>query len=629
MIAIQDEISKIRNLGLWKILLADKTTKANILWATDAYCDSGEPYCRNRQMTEGLITVCNIHIIRNRAEKALEQQTARTRQHAEVFTPLWICEQMNDHADEALWKDKTWQSYVDSRVLEITCGEAPYLVSRYDVSTGESITIEKRIGLLDRKLRVISENCSTEQEWLRYAMRAYQSTYGYEFQGDNLLIARINLLMTFIEYYTERWKKEPDKKTCQTIANVIAWNLWQMDGINGKIPYCHEESLQQMDLFAFIDQTEEVGQPNCRIFNWRKDRSIEFANITKGEGKMKFDFIIGNPPYQDETLGENVTFAPPIYHKFMDNCFPLATSVELIHPARFLFNAGSTPKQWNEKMLKDEHLKVLWYEADSSKVFANTDIKGGVAITYHNSAENYGAIGTFTAYMELNSISRKVKQYGNFESFSKIILSRTAYRLTEKMHSDHPEALAQLSKGHPFDMSTNIFDRLPQIFFDEVPCDGYNYIQIYGRTNNERVYKYIRREYVNNVSSLDFYKIFVPKSNGSGAIGEVLSTPLIGAPLIGATESFISIGKFDTEMEATACFKYIKSKFARTMLGILKVTQDNPPDKWYYVPMQDFTSTSDIDWSKSVAEIDRQLYGKYGLDEQEIAFIEKNVKEMD
>ncbi len=416
MIAVQDEISKIRNLGLWKILLADKTTKANILWATDAYRDSGELYGRNRQMTEGLITVCNIHIIRNRAEKALEQQTARTRKHAEVFTPLWICKQMNDHADEALWKDKTWQGYVDSRVLEITCGEAPYLVSRYDVSTGASIAIEKRIGLLDRKLRVIGENCSTEQDWLRYAIRAYQSTYGYEFQGDNLLIARINLLMTFIEYYTDRWKKEPDKKICQTIANVIAWNLWQMDGLNGKIPYCKEDGLQQIDLFAFIDKTEKT-QPNCRIFHWRKDRSIEFANIAKGEGKMKFDFIIGNPPYQDETLGDNATFAPPIYHKFMENCFPLATGVELIHPARFLFNAGSTPKQWNEKMLQNEHFKVLWYASDSSKVFANKDIKGGVAISYHNANERYGAIQTFTAFSELNSILRKIRTYNGSVNF--------------------------------------------------------------------------------------------------------------------------------------------------------------------------------------------------------------------
>ena len=138
----------------------------------------------------------------------------------------------------------------------------------------------------------------------------------------------------------------------------------------------------------------------------------------------------------------------------------------------------------------------------------------------------------------------------------------------------------------------------------------------------------MRKDYVNVVNNLYKWKIFVPKSNGSGALGEVVTTPIIGQPVIGHTESFISIGAFDTEEKAQNCLKYIKSKFARCMLGILKVTQDNPPDKWRYIPMQDFTENSDIDWTKSVAEIDKQLYAKYGLTEEEIFFIETNVKEM-
>ena len=344
---------------------------------------------------------------------------------------------------------------------------------------------------------------------------------------------------------------------------------------------------------------------------------------------MKFDFIIGNPPYQDETIGENKGFAPPIYNKFLENAYGIADVVEMIHPARFLFNAGSTPKQWNKQMLEDEHLKVLYYEQNSSKVFANTDIKGGVVITYHDVHENFGAIGTFTAYAELNNILKKVKVHNQLGSLSDIVITRTAYRLTDRMHEDHPEAKGQLSDGHAYDMSTNIFSRLPQIFYDEEPKDGQEYIQILGRENNERVYKYVRREYVNTVKNLYKYKLYLPKANGIGVLGEVLSSPILAEPGVGATETFLSIGYFDKKEESEAALKYIKSKFARTLLAVLKTTQDITPEKWQFVPLQDFTENSDIDWSKSIHEIDLQLYRKYDLDDGEIEFIESHVKEMD
>lgn len=178
-------------------------------------------------------------------------------------------------------------------------------------------------------------------------------------------------------------------------------------------------------------------------------------------------------------------------------------------------------------------------------------------------------------------------------------------------------------------MSSNIFDQLPEIFYDEKPPEKEEYIQLIGRTDNRRVFKFIRRDYVNNVENLDKFKVLVPKANGSGALGEVLSTPLIGRPLIGHTETFMSIGSFETEFEAEAAFKYVKSKFARCLLGVLKVTQENPPDRWKYVPLQDFTESSDIDWSGTVQEVDRRLYEKYALTPEEIQFIEEHVKEME
>lgn len=343
---------------------------------------------------------------------------------------------------------------------------------------------------------------------------------------------------------------------------------------------------------------------------------------------MKFDFVIGNPPYQDETIGDNKGYAPPVYHKFLENAYKIGDVVEMIHPARFLFNAGSTPKQWNEQMLQDPHLKVLYFEQDSSKVFSNTDIKGGVVITHHDNEKDYGAIGTFTAYEELNSILNKIKEHDNFISFSSIVITRTAYRLTDKMHEDHPEAIGQLSNGHAYDMSTNIFERLPQIFYDAKPQDGEEYIQILGRENNERTYKYVRRDYINNVSNFNKYKIFLPEANGMGVLGEVLSAPILCNPMIGATETFLSIGAFEQKSEAEAALKYIKTKFARALLGVLKATQHITPEKWKCVPLQDFTISSDINWSAAIPDIDKQLYKKYNLSDEEINFIETKVKEM-
>ncbi len=351
---------------------------------------------------------------------------------------------------------------------------------------------------------------------------------------------------------------------------------------------------------------------------------------------MKFDFVIGNPPYQEEQESTDIdssskNYAPPVYNLFMDMANQIAEKVELIHPARFLFNAGSTPKAWNEKMLQDEHFKVLEYEPNSDKVFPglSVPIKGGIAITYRDSSKKFGAIEAFAPFPEVNNVVRKVMSFGNFVSLMNIIYSRTSYRLTDFMHHDFPDAITKLSKGHAYDMSSNIFDRLPDVFCDVIPRDGNKYIKILGRCNNQRVYKYIKRKYVNDVENLDYYKVLVPQANGNGTFGEVINGMVIEEPSVGSTETFISIGKFSTYREAEAVKKYISTKFSRTLLGVLKVTQNGNKPVWKFVPFQDFTPSSDIDWSQSIANIDRQLYKKYDLSEEEINFIEANVKEME
>ncbi len=336
---------------------------------------------------------------------------------------------------------------------------------------------------------------------------------------------------------------------------------------------------------------------------------------------MKFDFVIGNPPYQETLEG---TSDKPIYNQFMDEAFKVSDKVELITPARFLFNAGKTPKDWMKKMLNDEHFKVMYYEQDSSKVFANTDIKGGVAITYRDSNKNFGAIGTFTHFQELNEIVKKVVHHAGFSSIDEYIYPQNKFDL-DILYMDYPQYVNVIgSDGKEKRLTTPIFKQLDVFKKEKTNGD----VGIVGLIDNKRYIKYISKKYIEESPIIDKYKVILPASNGSGAIGEVLSTPLIGEPLIGYTQSFIGIGSFDNLEQAEATLKYIKSKFFRTMLGVLKITQHNHKDTFKYVPLQDFTPDSDIDWSVSVADIDKQLYKKYGLSPEEIEFIETHVKEM-
>ncbi|MDD6375665.1 MAG: Eco57I restriction-modification methylase domain-containing protein [Ruminococcus sp.] len=632
--------------GLVGRLLQDKTTRKNILFASDSYADYGDKYKENLQMTEEVLLGFASCDIQPRAYKATAEQTERTRKRAEVFTPAWIVNQMNNHCD-AEWfgrpnvfnhqsgqewtvntepiefpKGKNWKQYVDSRRLEITCGEAPYIVSRYDTATGEIIPLERRIGILDRKLRIVNENAADEDEWFKWAFRAFQSVYGYEYQGDNLLIARMNLLYTLADYIEAKWHRQATQKELEKFLNVICWNFWQMDGIKDTVPLgSPSEVYHQMSLFG-EEEPEELHKDDCKIYDWRGQKSLLFRDRKEGMLSMKFDFVIGNPPYQETTEG---TSDKPIYDIFMSAAFDVGDKVCLITPARFLFNAGKTPKAWNEKMLKDEHFKVLLYEQDSSLIFKNTDIKGGVAITYRDAKQDFGAIFTYTHYKELNNILKRVLAHKDFKSLDYLIYVQNKFDL-DVLYSDYPDYRSIIgSGGKEKRLTTSIFSQL-DVFED---TKSNNSVKILGLIKNNRVYKYILRKYLQKHENLEKYKVILPKSNGSGAIGEVLSTPLVGVPLVGYTQSFISIGAFDEEKEANACLKYIKSKFARTMLGVLKITQDNNKDTWKYVPLQDFTSTSDIDWSKSIPEIDQQLYKKYNLTPEEIKFIETHVKEME
>ena len=353
-------------------------------------------------------------------------------------------------------------------------------------------------------------------------------------------------------------------------------------------------------------------------------KSVGFWKGNTSKQEMKFNAVVGNPPYM---LKQEATSDTPTYHHFMEISYQLGDIASLITPARFLFNAGKTPAEFNNKVLNDEHFTVIKYEPDSSKIFDNVDIKGGIAITMRNAKKHFGKIRTFTSHKELSSILGKVVERDDFTSIIGLIRLQNKFNLNA-LYNDHPEYRKIIgSNGREKRLTTSIFNQLG--VFTEVNTNADD-AHIIGLIDNKRVYKYIPIKYLERHDNLHKWKVILPASNGSGAIGEVLSTPLIGEPLIGYTQSFISIGSFDTREEAQGALKYVKSKFMRTMLGILKVTQHNHTDVWAYVPLQQFTPPyTDIDWSRSIADIDRQLYAKYGLTDDEIAFIEKTIKPME
>ena len=272
---------------LLRELLRDHTTGKNIFWATHDYEELGAEYSYHSPILPELITGERGVVIRPRVLKSKEAQTGRSKEMAEVFTPSWICNAQNNLVDEALLSPqdgKDWKDYVRTTCLEITCGEAPYLVSRYDATTGEAIPIDRRVGLIDRKLRMVSEHVDDSDEWQEWAQVAYRNTYGYEWQGDNLLIARDNLLLTFMDYYEERWERRPEDKLLEQVANKIVWNIWQMDGLKDTVPLGKPyEEFKQMTLFDMLgveDESEDVPEAvPCRIFNWRSNASLKFMDI--------------------------------------------------------------------------------------------------------------------------------------------------------------------------------------------------------------------------------------------------------------------------------------------------------------------------------------------------------------
>ena len=309
---------------LLAILLKDRSSGKNIIWATDNYARRGAGFQRRDHIEVAAVVGYNGNVVKPRVEKSKKEQLDRIKQKAEVFTPSWICNKQNNLVDNAWFgaedvfntehgqnwtaaegtikfpspTGKTWEDYVRDVRLEITCGEAPYLTSRYDTVTGDYIALSQRIGLLDRKMRVVMENTETEESWYKWATIAFQSIYGFDWQGDNVLLARENLLLSYMDYYTTRFEREPEIDSLRKIAKILSWNIWQMDGLKFVIP----ESCQDVDdgqLRLFDDEPEKrpcegctKNDPllhtgiYCRIKDWKANKTIKYVSLVKnGVGK--------------------------------------------------------------------------------------------------------------------------------------------------------------------------------------------------------------------------------------------------------------------------------------------------------------------------------------------------------
>jgi len=359
-------------------------------------------------------------------------------------------------------------------------------------------------------------------------------------------------------------------------------------------------------------------------YNLKNDLQEKF----KLEGNtMKFDAVVGNPPYQVSTKGNNRDV--PIYHLFIEEAFKLGDRISLITPARFLFDAGQTPSAWNSKMLRDTHLRIVHYEPVSSKIFPNTDIKGGVVITYRDIYKEFDPIGTFTKNKETPSIIEKVIS-NDVGSISDLMYERSSYKFTPMLLEQYPSLKGRVKTSEERSVTSNIFEKYKEVFSEKKPEDDNGYVRIYGRQDNQRLYKWVKREYIANHPNLEKWKVYLAKSNGTGKFGEALSAPELGEPLTIATQTFISFGAFSISQDAENLLKYLKTKFVRALLGEKKVTQDNAKKSvWKNVPLINFGNDSDIVWADSIENIDKQLYKKFDLDEKEIDFIETHVKAME
>lgn len=647
------------------ILLLDRTTKTNIIFATESYADMGSEYGAKKHIEAHLLTSGDRCFIQPRVLKGAEEQVLRTRKKAEVFTPAWVCCLMINALDEdwfgrpdvfgqlngqewvprdgeiELPKRRRWQTYVDSRILEITCGEAPYIVSRYDMGTGEIIPIKDRIGILDRKLRIVNENAGSEEEWLKWTLRAYQAVYGYEYQGDNLLIARFNLLLTFTDYMQERWGRQPSEKELNEVAKVISWNIWQMDGLKAAIPIgALYEEYHQMTLFEMF-QNESKAEDSaehipCRIYDWRgQNKSVAFNAFHEGRnGGMKFNFTIGNPPYQEENASASSKSngqkpMTNIFHHLQMGIDDLTgnTSV-LIYPAgRWIHRSGKGLADFGLKQINDPHLVKIVFYANAKDVFPDVAIADGISVVvkdYRKTEPGFEYVyvkngNEISVHMDnpgealipLNPrdliITDKISAFvdkNHLNYLHNVILPRTLFGIESDFVETHPSVLRPYEDGMKLDFSKEV-----KIFTNDKA----------GKAGRAKWFVGSRDVVVSNPEMIEEYQVVVSSANAGGQKRDNQLEIMDNHSVFG--RSRVALRSFKTMDEARNFYKYVQSYVVRFSF---LMTDEALSSLGKRVPdLSDYSSNSTlIDFQ---GDVDDQLRSLVGFDDDDMAYIHERV----
>ena len=663
LININSDISR-RTLN---ILLEDKTTGKNIIWATDAYKSHGKNCSDIDQIKQEMFFTGKPIVLVPRAEKASEEQQERTRKKAEVFTPMWLCNKMNNHLDEqwfgtsgtfnsenedGTWSpteekvkfpdEKNWQDYVDSRKIEITCGEAPFLASRYDATEGHSILpIPLRIGILDRKLRIVNENTETEKEWLKWTERAFQSCYGFEWQGDNLLIARFNLLMTFKDYYSAKWGKDPEAEIEEHIANIISWNLWQMDGLKDTVPFGKPyQEHRQMTLFDSFDHSNKSSQEKvalpCKIFNWRSNNSLLFKKCKRDKmGKKMFDFIIGNPPYQMETseLTEGYTNGQTpkknVFHYFQIFADELSeVSAVLIYPGgRWIQRSGKGLSEFGLKQINDAHVSKIYFYPDTRELFPSAALPDGITIVVKNYKKTslgftyyYCEHGQTTEFnldppgeeiLPLNPkdipLSKKLKDFVEVHHL-KFLQNRILPRSLFGIESDFVHKNGDKVREYTDDASVDFGHEIKLFTNDKA-----------GKSGRAKWFVADKNVIESNADYIDKWKVIVSSANAGGFKRDRQLEIIDNHSAFG--RSRVALGVFNTQKEAENFYKYMESTIVRYAFLLsdeaLTTLGAKVPD------LQDYTDSCKIvDFNK---DLDTQLISLIGFTKEQYDYIVETV----
>jgi len=649
-----------------KTLLCDRTTGRNIIWADNEYEALGDGYMGDDEITVEKITGMNSGVIKPRIAKEQEKQSQRTKSRAEVFTPSWLCNQMNNDLDETwfgqrdifntetvadnganTWmttdnsiefpksKGHGWRAYVEAPRLEITCGEAPFVCSRYDTVTGDELPVSERVGFLDRKLRVVTEKTKTRKEWVRRALDALRATYGFEYQGDNLLIARINVLETFTEHLRNRWGSDPQQDELEQAAWIVSWNFWQMNGFTDAVPTNkmgaevestlgtfeepEPEPIQPslFDLFddVFPDETTEETKeeepketvPLCVIYDWQNGEPFEFATLKGKAANMgkKFYAVIGNPPYQISDGGAQRS-AVPIYNKFIEQAVKLEPdTMSMIVPARW-YAGGRGLDEFRKNMLADTRLSKLHDFPETSDCFPGLNRRGGVCYFIWKS-NHRGECEVVNHFKGNTFCASRYLMDGDGEFF---VRWNKGMEIIDKVRAFGEDSFSTIvSASKPFGLRAAFKDFKPA-------KDPEHNIKLYrfgndGYIGEEQVAK--GQEFINE------WKVIVPEASpGADDYPHlVLSKPIVSEPDSICTETYLMIGPFGEKATCQNVCSYMVTRFFRFLVLMLKNTQHTTRKVYQFVPLQDF----DRPWT------DSDLYQKYGITDEEASFISELVKE--